>query len=194
MSTQCRGVSRPLYRGRCRGWLAQNKAAKLWRLGFRTQKQARDWLAAKLGVAPMSLKRSAASGRQGGTLTSKYRGVWGRSTTQGGVSWYVRIKSRHHPGAFDSELAAARFLSKATGSTAKAIRKTTTCTRKRTRDQFAAAYRVFKKYNPGDLVTTKELENSVAMKKELHGMFRVSGLGRHNHSSGSWSYGTWHWY
>ena len=62
-----RGITKPKYRGVCRGWLAQNKAAGLWKIGFKTQAAARDWLAAALGVQPSSLLKTLPreSGRRG---------------------------------------------------------------------------------------------------------------------------------
>ena len=161
-----RGVSRPKYKGRVRGWLAQDRKAHLWKIGFATQEGARDWLAGALGVSPSSLAKSGGSGRSGRTcVTSTYRGVFGRTTRRGVLRWYVRANGKHLAGSFSTEVAAARFRSQATCSRAK-VTKHTTQTRKRARDMFIAAYAVFKSYMPGDLVATREQESDSAMQQE----------------------------
>ena len=161
-----RGVSRPKYKGRVRGWLAQNRKANLWKIGFATQEHARDWLAGAMGVSHSSLAKSWGSGRSGRPcVTSTYRGVFGRTTRRGVLRWYVRVNGRHLNGSFSTEVAAARFRSKATGTRTK-VMKHTIQTRKRARDMFAAAYAAFKPYTPGDLVVTREQESDSAMKQE----------------------------
>ena len=74
------------------------------------------------------------------------------------------MSGRHLKGSFSTEVAAARFRSKATGTRAK-VMKHTIKTRKRARDVFAAAYAAFKSYIPGDLVVTREQESDSALNK-----------------------------
>ena len=54
----------PKYKGLVTGWLAQNRKASLWKIGFATQEHARDWLAGELGVSPRGCRRTPGKSSQ----------------------------------------------------------------------------------------------------------------------------------
>jgi hypothetical protein len=168
-----RGVTKPKYRGCCRGWLAQNKSAKLWKLGFKTQAAARDWLASQLGVPTSSLAMQLQRNKFGSqgvrapesSMASQFRGVVGRPHRIHGHAWQARLKGKSL-GSFCTEVGAARCLARALGTTTKKLKKDSIVTRKRARELFIVAHAVFKAYVPGDLAVTKEQEGHSALQKE----------------------------
>ena len=183
MSSLYRGVSKPAYKGCYRGWLAQCKPKKLWKIGFETPEAARDWLAVQLGVPPASLCKSPrpqtrplgsepkrGSGSQGvlparQAVTSQFFGVFGRPTRRRGMRWQARANGKYC-GTYSSEAAAARAVAGALKRKLRKLKKGTVRTRKRTRDTFIAAHKAFKDYCPGDVLVTWEQEGNALMLKD----------------------------
>ncbi len=159
------GVSRPKYRRR--GWIAQDKALGLWKSGFPRAEEAARWLAKQRKVPMQSLARVARKKTPTPALVvSLFHGVVGRRRAGGGVLWETRVKGQPRR-SFASQAEAAREVARARGVPVRSLAKKPT--RLHSRRQFQAAYRVFKKYVPGDLMHTRaqEVECKRQFKQEL---------------------------
>ncbi len=147
------GVSKP----KCRaiGWVAQNKRRGLWKSGFKSAKQAATWLAKQLGVRLSSLVRTACT-KTPALAESRVHGVVAKKRPGGRVLWETRVEGQPRR-SFASHADAVRVVARARRVNARSLAKKGP-TRLHSRRQFQKAYRVFKKYVPGDLMHTRQQE------------------------------------
>ena len=159
MASRYRGVTQPRIRGQ-RFWLAQSWQPRLWKSGFSTEDEAAEWLAKALGVRKRSLLRVPASPRsqvRKELVLSHFHGVVPRHRPHG-VLWEARRPGSIPLGGYSSELEAAKALAGVLGVPVEKLKRKGVLTRNVARRVFKAAYRVFKKYVPGDLEKTSQCE------------------------------------
>lgn len=158
------GVSKP----KCRdiGWVAQNKRRGLWKCWFKSAEQAARWLAKQLGVPVSSLARTACK-KTPALVESRVHGVVAKKRPGGRVLWETRVEGQPRR-SFASHADAVRVVARARRVSAKSLAKKRP-TRLHSRRQFQKAFRVFKKYVPGDLMHTRqqEVECERQFKQEL---------------------------
>lgn len=158
------GVSKP----NCRaiGWVAQNKRRGLWKSKFKNAEQAATWLAKQLGVRLSSLARTACK-KTPALAESRVHGVVAKKRPRRRVLWETRVEGQPRR-SFASPEAALRVVARARRVNARSLAKKRP-TRLHSRRQFQKAYRVFKKYVPGDLMHTRqqEVECEQQFKREL---------------------------
>ena len=144
------GVTRPLVRGK-RCWVAQQRSPRIWKACFQSQNAAARWLASQLGVELSTLKHDS-SGVLKRLPAARYHGVVVRIKRGRGALFEARAGGCLLKTC-SSELAAARAVAKACGTTVKKLRKkdAEVFTKKLARSVFAATCSVFGKYHPGDL-------------------------------------------
>ena len=147
------GVTCPRIKGKARGWVAQSKVAGVWRSGFASQEQAAAWLASMLRVKKASLRRST-SKRCSPPIhcaMSSFKGVVPhRHTKDGAHRWAARVHGRWL-GTFGSQVEAANVVARELGVSRRKLLRKTPFSAKRARQVFRAAFRVFRRYVPGDL-------------------------------------------
>ena len=141
---QYRYVSHPRIRGVSCGWVAQKRGVG-YRARFDTQLQAAKWIADLLEVSVASLRIKPVGVKAPTTLKfSKHRGViYDRGR------WIARGDEAKLLGRFGTELEAALAVAAATGRGVRALKKSGIPNYLAKR-LFIAAYRVFRKYVPGD--------------------------------------------
>ena len=150
------GVTHPKSRT---GWVAQHASPRLFKSGFATEEQAAKWLAKTLRVRQSSLLRVRRSRVRRQLVLSNFRGVVRRCRPQKkSVLWEARRPGGVLLGTYSSELHAAKALARVLGVPVSSLRRKAVLTRRIARQLFIAAYRVFKKYIPGDVEKTCEHE------------------------------------
>ena len=149
------GVTHPKSRT---GWVAQHASPRLFKSGFATEEQAAKWLAKTLRVRQSSLLRFRRSRVRRQLVLSNFRGVVRRCRPQKSVLWEARRPGGVLLGTYSSELHAAKALARVLGVPVSSLRRKAVLTRRIARQLFIAAYRVFKKYIPGDVEKTCEHE------------------------------------
>ena len=151
------GVTRPRIHGKPAGWLAQCKRAGLWRVGFKSQAAAAEWLAKKLRVEPEALRRrTKLRGPHEELGVSYYRGVVPhRRGVDGRCRWAAWARGRRW-GTFSSQAAAAKKVARILRVSVRSLGKKMSA--KCARQVFRAAYQVFQRYCPGDLKYTRKQE------------------------------------
>ena len=161
------GVSRPSGMLRDRGWVAQHRQKKIWKGGFASSLAAARWLAARLRVPVDKLRRRKRSGVQADPNAlpmSRYHGVVCRVRQSGGVLYEVRVPGQL-PKTFTEEMSAAKFVSRYRRVALKKLKKPEPFTRALAKKLWGCVFRVFKLYQPGDLV------HLVKMTKECQSWF-----------------------
>ena len=158
-------VSHPMIRGKDHGWVAQKRGVG-YQARFATAQAAAEWIAGKMGVTVDSLRhvaRSKASVKVDPSLPfSMYRGV-----VQVRGRWVARSGVREL-GRFGTELEAAQCVARVKNVKVKSLRR-----RLRpglAKRLFRAAYKVFSKYCPGDLVnmlTHESVSRSMYMQETV---------------------------
>jgi hypothetical protein len=161
------GVTRPRYRGKYRGWLAQHRTPRVWRMGFSTEVLAAQWLAKQLKVTVQSLnknnkkviKNAVVKKRVVHVRASCYEGVVFHRTAN---SAYVRWEAWAHGGllgTYVSELEAAERVADEVGVDKDDLRKVNgVMSAAVAKDVFKAAFQVFRGYRPGDLTSVEAME------------------------------------
>ena len=152
------GVTRPLINGKPAGWLAQCKRLRIWRVGFKSQAAAAEWLAKKLRVKPEALRRrTRPRGPHQESGVSYYRGVVPhRRGVDGRCRWAAWARGRRR-GTFSSQAAAAKEVARILRVSVRSLGKK--MSGKRARQIFRAAHQVFKHYCPGDVKYTRKQEH-----------------------------------
>ena len=149
MAARLRGVSRPLYRGNGKLWLAQSKPNKLWKYGFHTKMAAAKWLAQKLKVKVSGLAEQ--KGPTPALAMSCYNGVVCHRRKNGNAVYEARVDGKLI-SSHGSAVAAAAVVAKKLGTSIASLKKRQPLTPKLARSVLTASYPVFRQYVPGDLV------------------------------------------
>lgn len=145
-----RGVSRPTYRGKDAGWIAQNRTARLWKSGFPSDDIAAKWLSSKLKVPLRSLLHDQVEEPFKRTGFLGVTPHWRSGDRVGPPRWQARLGATKL-GEFATEEEAAACVAKAKAVPKRKLARRIGLTRKFGRDLFRATYSVFKEYVPQDL-------------------------------------------
>ena len=142
---QYRYVSHPRIRGVSCGWVAQKRGVG-YRARFDSQLKAAKWIADLLEVSVASLRIKPVGVKAPATLKfSKHAGV-----TYDRGRWIARMDGGAKLlGRFGTEFEAALAVAAATGSGVRVLKKSG-IPKYLAKRLFVAAYRVFRKYVPGD--------------------------------------------
>lgn len=175
------GVSKPRYRSR--GWVAQKKSVGVWRGGFETQEEAAAWLAKALGVSRPALLRtsgfssvtSAKKRKHHQMVVSQYRGVVHRRRLGCSDAWEARGAHNTYIGTFASEKDAAAAVARVLGVRVSKLKRKQPFTRRAACALFRASYKVFRRYQPGDLqhLYLQESACEAVFRKETRGRLAV---------------------
>ena len=165
---QYRYVSHPRIRGVSCGWVAQKRSV-CYRARFDTQLQAAKWIANLLGVSVASLRIKPVVGvkKKAPAATLKFSKHAGVTYDRG--RWIARGAGTELLGRYGTEFEAACAVAAATGVGVKALKKKG-LPKYLAKNLFKAAYRVFRKYVPGDY------DNMVAHEKLSVKMFQQASL------------------
>ena len=155
------GISRPLG-AKQRGWAAQHRKAKLWKSGFASSSEAASWLAAQLKVRKASLLRhgggstTTKSSRVPGLPMSRYHGVVVR-VRRCGFLYEARVPGQR-PRTFVDEEKAAKLVARHRSVPLDKLRKREPFTRAMAKKVWRRTFRVFKRYQPADMLHLLKLE------------------------------------
>ena len=163
-ATQYKYVSNPSIRGVSRGWLAQKRGVA-YRARFTSQMKAARWIAGRLGVSVTSLRIDSGGVRACADLkVSKHAGV-----THSRGRWIARAKGKVL-GHYATEQAAANAVAKALRVGVGALKRRRGIPKYLAKRLFLVAYRIFRKYVPGDY------DSMIAQETRGAHMFRQGSL------------------